>query len=179
MAVILNGDAGVTTTSGAEYNGLQQYASQSAIGTTSVIFTNIPSFVKRITLQIYNVSLLSSFGGTDQRVRVGTAIAGGLLSSGYTAGITTTTASSTITAITNGISGFPISAAATAVSGQFVLTNVSGNVWVSTGMVYRFGDTALTYSAGSIDLGGDPLDRVGLVNMGIGFDAGTVNVIYE
>jgi hypothetical protein len=179
MAVILNGDAGVTTTSGAEYNGLQQPGSQSAASTASVIFTDVPSFVKRITLQIYNLSTLSSFSGLDQRIRVGTATAGALLSSGYTAGITTTTASSTITAITNGISGFPISAATTVASGQFVLTNVSGNIWVSTGTVYRFGDLALTYSAGSIDLGVNALDRVGIVNIGIGFDSGTINVIYE
>jgi hypothetical protein len=51
MTVTINGSAGVTTNSGAVYNGLQTSTAVTASG-TSVEFTGIPSWVKRVTVMM-------------------------------------------------------------------------------------------------------------------------------
>jgi len=56
MTVTINGSAGVTTNSGAVYDSLQRGTAVSASG-TSVDFTSIPSWVRRITVMLSGVSL--------------------------------------------------------------------------------------------------------------------------
>ena len=175
MAVIINGDAGVTTTSGAQYNSLQRgTAASPAIG-SSIEFA-IPSWARRITLILAGAS---TTGSATCIVRLGTA--SGVVTSGYVGGITVAGSSVSTANNTSGIGGFSTSAGATTVTGQFVISNVSGNIWVSNGMVYRNGETSSSYSNGFLDLGVSPLTSVALVVSGFfgAFDAGTVNVIYE
>lgn len=176
MAVIINGDEGVTTTSGAEYNGLQRDTAVSpAIGFT--ISFAIPLWARRITLMLAGVSNTS---GTTSYVRLGTA--SGLVTSGYVGGITVAGSSVSTSNNTLGIGGYTTSSGGTTVTGQFVVSNVSGNIWVSNGMVYRNGETSSSYSNGLLDLGASPLTTIALVvTSGFfgAYDAGTVNVIYE
>ena len=56
MSVVINGSAGVTTNSGAVYDGLQRGTAVASTSGTSVDFTSIPSWVKRITVMFNGVS---------------------------------------------------------------------------------------------------------------------------
>jgi len=141
---------------------------------TTVDFTSLPSWIKRITVMFSGVSTNST---STRRIQIGsgsTATTGYSCAYGYA---TTGTGSATST------SGFDIinGSAAEVMSGHMVLTNLSGNLWVSSTVVTALGGTAgLYYSAGSITLGG-VLDRVRLTtaNGTDTYDAGSVNILYE
>lgn len=78
MATTINGSAGVVTNSGAVYDGIQRGTAVTASG-TQVNFTDIPNWVKRITVMFNGVS---TNGTSLMQVQVGTS--GGVVSSGYT-----------------------------------------------------------------------------------------------
>jgi hypothetical protein len=178
MSVIINGSAGVTTNTGAVYDSIQRATSVTASG-SSVDFTNIPSWVRRITVTMTGISFAAAGVG---RIRIGTS--GGLVTTGYAGGlvgIATTPAVSldSLGASPEGIAGLSASAAATVVTGQFIIVNVTGNTWQATGSVVRNTDTAaLNVSNGWIALSGT-LDRLSLVATTSTFDAGTINILYE
>ena len=147
---------------------------QTASG-SSVDFTGIPSWVKRITVTMTDISFAAS--GVS-RIRVGTS--GGLVSSGYVSAVTSigTTPSVSVTSVTDGLAQVNASAAATVVTGQFIIVNITGNTWQSSGFITRLADTNTTFSTGYIALGGT-LDRLSLVATTSTFDAGTINILYE
>ncbi len=58
MAVTINGSAGVTTNTGAVYDSIQRATAQASTSGTSIDFTGIPSWVKRITVMFNEVSLV-------------------------------------------------------------------------------------------------------------------------
>ncbi len=177
MSVIINGDAGVTTTTGAVYNGIQRYATQTALG-AQILFSDIPSWVSRVTVVLQNISLTSS--GTV-RIRLGTTA--GLITTGYTAINSVLAASSvTTTTITDGIGTFATSSGSTLVSGQLVIMNIGSNNWVSNGIWNRNGDTSQNVNSGSIVLGAS-LTQLSLNTSGgffsATFDSGNAVVYYE
>ena len=176
MSVIINGSAGVTTNSGAVYDSLQRGTSVTASG-TSVEFTGIPSWVRRVTVMFSGVS---TNGSSVVQVQLGSST---YTTSGYNSigtGITTATVSS----VTNTSTGFGIGnegggAASTRV-GTFVFTNLTGNVWTAM-FQYALSDaTRALFGSGNVTLGGT-LDRlrVTTVNGTDTFDAGSINIIYE
>lgn len=143
---------------------------------SSIDFTGIPSWVKRITVTITGLSF-AALGVA--KIRLGTS--GGLVTSGYAGGVVgvATTPAVSLDALTDGIATIAASAAGTIVTGQFVIVNVTGNTWQSTGSSVRVTDTAvLNVSNGSIALSGT-LDRLSLVATTSTFDAGTINILYE
>jgi len=165
MTVTINGSAGVTTNSGAVYDSLQRGTAVSASG-TSVDFTSIPSWVRRITVMLSGVSL----SGTSNYVfQIG---AGSIANTGYLSG-----AASVSTYI---VTGGYTSTAASVASGHAIFTNISGNTWVATGILYVDGAGRMAYFGGNITLSGT-LDRVRIttINGTDTFDAGTINIIYE
>jgi hypothetical protein len=176
MSVIINGSAGVTTNSGAVYDGLQRGTAVASTSGTSVDFTSIPSWVKRITVMFNGVS---TNGTSLVVVQAGTT--SGFVSSGYGGTASQTTASGAASA--SSTAGFPtgnsLSGAAVR-SGTVTLFNVTGNTWVSSSMLARSDSTITDYGAGVISLGGT-LDRVRITaaNGTDTFDAGTINIIYE
>jgi hypothetical protein len=179
MTVTINGSAGVTTNSGAVYDSLQRGTAVSASG-TSVDFTSIPSWVRRITVMLSGVSL----SGTSNYVfQIG---AGSIANTGYLSGaasVSTTTSSTTngSNAVTTYIvTGGYTSTAASVASGHAIFTNISGNTWVATGILYADGAGRMAYFGGNITLSGT-LDRVRIttINGTDTFDAGTINIIYE
>ena len=148
--------------------------SQNSTSGTSIDFTGIPSWIKRITVMFNGVSLN---GSSHPLIQVG---AGSVLSSGYTSTGNTITQSST----TGGLSstaGFVIAvgAAASAFSGHMVLTLISGNIWVSSHSGLN-STTNVCCGGGNVSIGGT-LDRVRIttVNGTDTFDAGTINILYE
>lgn len=138
---------------------------------TSIDFTSIPSWVKRVTVILSDVST----NGTSQYIcQIGDS--GGIENSGYTGG-----AGSAASAAGNS-TGYLISvnqAAAGSYSGAAVLTNLSGNLWVVSGVTCGQAYTPSMFG-GSKTLSAT-LDRVRIttVNGTDTFDAGSINIMYE
>lgn len=175
MAVTINGSAGVTTNTGAVYDSLQRDTAKSATG-TSVDFTSIPSWVRRITVMFNGVS---TNGTSNIQVQIGS---GSFTTSGYlsTAAIisgTNLTSTATFTA------GFGLRAPLNATDilhGHIVLTAFGNNTWIESNVIGFTTNNYAAYGGGSIALGGI-LDRVRIttVNGTDTFDAGSINIIYE
>lgn len=139
----------------------------------SVDFTGIPSWVKRITLQLDGLSYAAAGAGN---IRIGS---GSLSTSGYagsTAGFTN--AATSVNAATTGFGSLTTSTAASSIIGTYVITLIGSNTWVCIGQATRVGDTNVIFGMGSITLGGT-LDRLSVVASTSTFDAGTVNILYE
>jgi hypothetical protein len=170
MPLVLSGTNGVQDNSGAFVAATAQTASGS-----SVDFTGIPSWVKRITVTMTDVSFAA---GGQARIRLGTS--GGLVSTGYTTTNTVLQNTPTIGlgSITDGINTIATTAAATVATGQFIIVNVTGNTWQSSGFVSRLADNITLMTTGYIALSGT-LDRLSLVATTSTFDAGTINILYE
>jgi hypothetical protein len=171
MSLELNGTTGVQGNSGAFVSGT---AVASTSG-TSIDFTSIPSWVKRVTVMFNGVS---TNGTSVPRVQLG---AGSITTSGY-AGVNllagAVSGSGTLSA------GFDVNSGLTNVSnlftGTYVFSLITGNTWVGiTSLGDSFATTAC-FIQGSIALAGT-LDRVRIttVNGTDTFDAGTVNIFYE
>ena len=177
MAVTINGSAGVTTNSGAVYNGLQTDTAKSATS-TSVDFTGIPSWVKRITVMFSGVS---TNGTSIIQFQLGDS--GGIETTGYAAQANTITTTPAVTATTS-TSGFPIGAtasvAAMTYSGHALFTKLVGDTWVFSSVIIRDSTASSNFGAGSKTLS-DTLTQVRIttVNGTDTFDAGTINIIYE
>jgi hypothetical protein len=172
MAITLNGSAGVTTNSGAVYDSIQRGTAVTASG-TSVDFTSIPSWAKRITVMLSGVST----SGTSVLVaRIGN---GSIVSTGYTSGAWT--ANTNNTNDTTGFRLLSLNSASASVHGSIVIQNITGNTWVENGVL---GDSTTGFvnsiSGGTLALGGT-LDRVRITtsNGTDTFDAGSINILYE
>ena len=156
-------------------NGALVSATAQTASGSSVDFTGIPSWVKRITVTFTDISFAAAGVG---RIRLG--ISSGLVTSGYVC--TTTSLSSapaiTLASVTDGIAAVSTSAAATVTTGQFIIVNVTSNTWQCNGFISRLADNNTTTSTGYIALGGT-LDRISLVATTSTFDAGTINILYE
>ena len=141
---------------------------------TSIDFTGIPSWVKRITVMFNGVS---TNGSSSPLVQLGTS--GGVVTSGY--GGTGSLIASTVTSqnFTTGFGERSQDSAAVR-SGAWVITNVSGNIWVCAGVLGRSDGANTSVTGGTVTLGGT-LDRVRIttVNGTDTFDAGTINILYE
>ena len=147
-------------------------------GQTSIDFTGIPSWVKRITVMFQGVS---TSGTSIMLVQLGTS--GGVVTSGYVGGSSGGNTGVASSAITTGHGTANAMVAASTYFGHAIFTNISGNTWV--------GSSAINQSAGQFGVGGSgitlggTLDRVRIttVNGTDTFDttpsAGTINIIYE
>lgn len=151
---------------------LTQGTAQNSTSGTSIDFTGIPSWAKRITVMFNGVS---TSGTSNIQMQIGT-LAGGFETTGYAStGWDSTIATST--------TGFLVSgsvAAANVRSGAMVLTNVSGNTWVNAGVLCRTDVGTGAHASGTKTLAG-VLDRVRIttVNGTDTFDAGSINILYE
>jgi hypothetical protein len=170
MPLTLNGTTGVQDNSGAFVIGT---AVASTSG-TSIDFTSIPSWVKRITVMWNGVS---TNGTSNPLIQLGTS--SGVTTTGYAASsIETVTNDRTI--YTTGF-GVVSSAGANLLYGQIVITNINSNNWVASHNIYLNQTAAFgCLGAGSISLAA-ALDRVRIttVNGTDTFDAGTINILYE
>ena len=143
---------------------------------TSVDFTSIPSWVKRITMLLDGVS---TNGTANLLCRIGTG--GVVATSGYLGTITVLTNAAAVQ-VSDASTSLAVSAttgtANTCVS-TIVWAKLSGNTWVGTSST-RTSTTVTTTGNSSVTLSG-ALDIVRLTT-GNGtdtFDAGTINILYE
>jgi hypothetical protein len=140
---------------------------------TSIDFTGIPSWVKRITVMLNGVS---TNGVSPVIVQIGTS--GGIQTTSYLSVGANRVAE---IAFTTGLVAAPYVAAAVAVSGNMFIANAntSTGLWVSTCIVLQ-DNTGVLYASGTKTLSGT-LDRVRIttVNGTDTFDAGSINILYE
>jgi hypothetical protein len=169
MSVVINGSAGVTTNSGAVYNGITSGTAVASTSGTSIDFTSIPSWVKRITVMFNGVSVS---GAAGLQIQLGDS--GGIENTGYI-GSSGTSANSSAFALNGGSSS-----AATTYSGIAVISNVSGNIWSQFGTLGRADGVATLVSGGAKTLS-DVLTQVRVTtsNGTDTFDAGSINILYE
>jgi hypothetical protein len=173
MSVVINGSAGVTTNSGAVYNGISAGTAVASTSGTSIDFTSIPSWVKRVTVMFNGVS---TSGTSQYQIQIG---AGSVDSTSTYVG-TNTSAAGTVTSVAL-TTGFLVAtpSAATTESGNAILTNVSGNIWSFLSVLGR-SDGRADFTGGVKSLSGT-LDRVRITTAGgtDTFDAGSINILYE
>ena len=166
-----------TVASTGAYGQLVSGTAVASTSGTSIDFTSIPSWVKRITVMFNGVS---TNGSSIIQVQLGTS--GGITTSGYLgngfisasgfAGAGTVNSAGFITG-GNGGAGYVR-------SGIMNIAILTGNTWASS---LTFGDQVNNYvywGGGCVPLSGT-LDRVCIttVNGTDTFDAGSVNILYE
>ena len=182
MSCIINGSAGLTTNSGAVYDGISRGTSVTASG-TSVDFTSIPSWVKKITVMFDGVS---TNGSSLPVIQLGDS--GGIENTGYASqgtlagGNTFFPSSTSTTAFLIGDTAY--SQASSTYTGVMVINNLTSNTFVAYSqfnMRNRVGgDAVMALGSGSKSLSAT-LDRVRIttVNGTDTFDAGSINILYE
>ena len=190
-SVIISGDtSGAITVSAPAVAGTNTLTLQAATATnavntlatavastsgTAIDFTGLPSWIKRITVQFQGVSLNST---GSLLVQLGT---------GSTTFTTSGYISTALVAIGGGnsfvssTSGFIeyLTSAAGVYSGHMIITNISGNNWVSS-HVGKYSTAAVCSGAGDVSLGAVlTAVRITTSSGTDTFDAGTVNILYE
>ncbi len=143
--------------------------SQATTSGTSFDFTGLPSWVKRVTVNLSNVSL----SGTDNYlIRLGTS--SGFVTTGYVStSVRSGNAGDTSTV------GFIVTGggATRTFSGTVVISLIGGNVW-TVGLTGKIDSNSIS-GGGNLSLGGT-LTQVRLLATGTDtFDSGVVGIIYE
>jgi hypothetical protein len=143
----------------------------------SINFTGIPSWVKRITVMLNQVSTDGTSGLIIQLGEAG----GGFKTSGYAGTGTAITGTNTcgVSSFTVGFSAGTGTLASSSRSGCLFLLNVGTNTWLASGALTNGADAAGT-TAGVVVLAGT-LDRLRLTTAtgADDFDAGSINIAYE
>jgi hypothetical protein len=143
---------------------------------TSIDFTSIPSWVKRITV-MFNGTSLNASGAII--VQIGS---GSFTTSGYSGayGYYQNAGASTLSTLTTGFGAFLGQGNSDVQIGTLIITNVNGNNWISS-INGSNAAAAVAYGGnGAIALGG-ALDRVRITTVAgtATFDAGSINILYE
>jgi hypothetical protein len=160
----------------AQMQRLVQATSQASTSGTSIDFTGLPAWVKRITVMFSGVS---TSGTSNPQVQLGS---GSVTTSGY-AGYNARQGATSNAYVAHS-AGFIVdgsNTAATTLAGHLVVTLISGNTWICSGVTTNTASANESCTiAGSIALAG-VLDRVRIttVNGTDTFDAGSINILYE
>jgi len=139
---------------------------------TSIDFTGLPAWVKKITVMFAGVSTNSS---SSLLVQIGS---GSFTVTGYSGQCN---AGGALTAMSTGFMVNSNMSAANLHSGNVSINTLGSNIWSESGLVLNQGVSSNgCYSGGFLTLSGT-LDRVRIttVNGTDTFDAGTVNILYE
>lgn len=186
MTITLNGTTGITNTGALSVTGITTLGAlgssvitsgtaQASTSGTSIDFTGIPSWVKRVTVLMNDVSLT----GTDYLIiRLGTA--SGILSTAsyfsMSSAITTASAASAVNFTT--AFGIQSATASNSLNGQFIISNITGNTWVLSG-TYTQNTSAMGFSTGRVTVP-SVLTQLRITASGTDtFDAGAINILYE
>jgi len=148
--------------------------SQASTSGTSVSFTSIPSWVKRITIMFNGVSTNST---NIMQLQIGS---GSIDITGYSG------SSGTRGGDSFNSTGFNLNRTQTAAVngyGMAVLTTLGSNIWVQSGIWAGSATDAPSFSAGGKTLSG-ALDQLRIIASATGspsdtFDAGSINILYE
>ena len=138
---------------------------------TSIDFTSIPSWVKRITVMFNGVSLNAS---TELLLQIGSGsveTSGYLSGAGNRGGDTTSTAGFVVTR------GFGSTENA---SGYVSVVTLGSNIWVSSGVLCPT-STGTFFGSGGNKTTSGVIDRIRITTVSgtATFDAGTINILFE
>jgi hypothetical protein len=148
---------------------------QNTTSGTSIDFTGLPAWVKRITVMFNGVSTNSS---SAVQVQFGTGSTT-YTTTGYSV-IYSYQANAALVSTGAYTTGFGtyFGGAVDARTGHFIFTNITGNTWIGTGTIAVANSTIVT--GGSIALAAAlTAVRITTVNGTDTFDAGSVNILYE
>jgi len=166
------------TDSNASRAQLQRITAATAVASTSgtsIDFTGLPAWVKKITVMFNGVS--TNGATSNYLIQLG---AGSVTTSGY---LGATTFLSTVAVSANLTTGFGIynaSGASQVFHGSVQITTMGSNLWVASGVLAQSNGAATITTGGSVTLGGT-LDRLRIttVNGTDAYDAGSINILYE
>jgi len=168
------------STDGSTYTATQKITQGTAVASTSgtsVTFTGIPSWVKRIIVMLSGVS---TNGSSLVQIQIGSTT---FSTSGYTSSASFSNAGTCYITSTTGFALEPDAAGSSANtrSGVIVLYLITGNTWTSAGNITSSAQVSVMASAGNSPSLSGALDRVRIttVNGTDTFDAGTINIMYE
>jgi len=151
---------------------------QASTSGTSIDFTGIPSWAKRITVMFNGVS---TNGTSNYLLQIGS---GSIETTGYLSHVIAVQTGATSSGGNTNASGLQVTVAINAITdlynGHLVLINMGSNLWISS---HNIGNTIASrqnVGSGSKTTAG-PLDRIRLttVNGTDTFDAGSINIMYE
>ena len=173
----------VFTADGSVWSSTQKIVQGTSVASTSgtsITFTGLPAWIKRITMELQGVSTSST---SAIQVQLGTGATPTYTTSGYLSASSAIVNAGAITTANNtgGFSITPGAQPSTSVfHGAMTLLNLSGNNWVVFGVYGRSDALVNTFSGGSVALAAT-LTAVRLTTV-LGtptFTAGTVNILYE
>ena len=147
-------------------------------GPTSVDFTGIPSWVKRVTVMFSGVS---TNGSSTVQVQLGTGGTPTYTTTGYLGSSAALAGAST--ASEANATGFKVDAnhVSTAVlHGLIFLANITGNTWTQSSILGQSDGARTGHAGGSIALAAVlTAVRITTVNGTDTFDAGSINILWE
>ena len=164
---------------GTTVSNIQSGTAVASTSGTSIDFTSIPSWVKRITVMFNGVSLSST-----AQVLIQLGVGSTPTTTGYLSGQVYVLIGGGGTNGTSSTSGFVLQAGAAVytLNGSLTLNllNSSTNLWTGSGVMYNQTSVPLiTSSAGVVALSGT-LGMVRITTTGADtFDAGSINILYE
>lgn len=153
---------------------------QASTSGTSIDFTSIPSWVKRITVMFNGVST----NGTSNYVwQIGSGSIDTTANYSFSRSQNQNAGANNVGNSTTSTYGefMGVWSSSATSTGHLILTNISGNSWVSSSNVQHIsGTTGMSLAIGSKTLSGT-LDRVRITtaNGTDTFDAGSINILYE
>ena len=175
--ITLPAGTGTVAVQGASTN-IVSGTSQASTSGTSIDFTGIPSWVKRITVMFNGVS---TSGSSNIQLQVGSGsvtTTGYNGSASYQTGVTSQQGSSSSGLVVVGSVG-----ASYLFGGSAILTLLGSNIWCMTSNLSTTSasPSSVIYSASSTIALSGTLDRVRIttVNGTDTFDAGSINILYE
>ena len=141
---------------------------------TSIDFTSIPSWVKRITVMFDTVS---TNGSSLIQIQVGS---GSIVTTGYASQGTAGGSASSV--VTTGLCLLQSMSSSLAFNGQIVISLIQSNKYIMSSNLAAISGTALgQYAGGSTPTLSGALDRLRIttINGTDTFDAGFINILYE
>jgi hypothetical protein len=171
------------TTDGSTWSATQKIVQGTAVASTSgtsIDFTSIPSWVKRVTVMFKGVSTTPSTS-RNGLIQIGS---GSVATTGYrsVSNIIYTTTTNGQTVGVNSTEGFYfiLNTTTGTLSGSISINLISSNTYVASGVFSDYAFTSTVFSSGDVTLSG-ALDRVRITTVGgvDTFDAGSINILYE
>ena len=147
---------------------------QATTSGTSIDFTGIPTWAKKITVMFSGVS---TSGTSSPIIQIGS---GSIETTGYLASASTLTNAAAV-AVSSYTTGYGIGSllAANTISGHVIISTLGSNIWTVSGSVKQ-STTIISFFAGDKTASG-VLDRIRLTTVGgtDTFDAGSINILIE
>lgn len=176
LALQSNGTTQFTVSSTGAYGQLKQGTAVASTSGTSIDFTSIPSWVKRITVMFNSVS---TNGTSNLQVQIGPS--GGVETTGYGSSMTyIVNATAATTNVSTGFLAGTYGSSSASYNGIITISTLGSSVWSSSSNLNDSGSSRTFFGAGGKTITGT-LDRVRIttVNGTDTFDAGSINIMYE